>query len=117
MKKKAIIALTPLLFFSLISLVQAQTVDVTNFDDELGSYLGIGAFGGGLVASFIMFFIALGCLGIITRKRPSDLTTTLVAIFVISMCIAFGWFPVWSLVFMVLIIGLLFSRTVLRGIG
>jgi len=115
--KRGIIALSLLFLISLVQTVSAPEIDLTEFDDRMGDALGIGAFGGGLLVSLIILFIVLGCLGAISKRRPSNLETTVVAIAVFSFCIAAGWFPVWSVIFVLMVIAFLFGKTVLRGLG
>lgn len=114
--KKGLIALISLFFLGItINLVNAELIDVTNFDDYLGAALGTTAFVGGILASVIILFIALGCLGAASKRRPSGLSTVILGIAVLSLCIAIGWFPVWTLVFLVLLVALLFGGKVIKG--
>ena len=117
--RKGLIALSLLFCVCLVYPVQAaseQPVDLTTFDDMLGDALGIGAFGGGLLASLLLLFIVLGCIGIVSKRRPSDFMILVVSLAVFSFSIAATWWPVWSLVAFILLVSLLFGRKVIEGV-
>ena len=118
MKHKALFGLISLFFLALaFKPVYAVDVDITDFDDLIGEALGIGTFGGGLLATFIVLFAALGMLGIVMRRAPSTIMVLLLGIVVLSFAISATWFPVWSLVFIILLIAALWGQKFARGLG
>lgn len=92
------------------------SVDLTEFDDRLGEALGVGAFGGGLILSFVILFFFLGMLGIITKRKPSTFMVVFLSFAILSACIAFGWFPVWSLIFLVLLLAFMFGDKIIKSV-
>lgn len=114
--KKAFSLLLIPLFFSLVSISYAETdVNLLDTDEVLGERLGIGEFAGGLLLTLFTLFVFLGTLGAVTRRVPSRGMTLLIGISVQAFCIAVGWFPVWSLVFEILLIALFFGRRIIGG--
>ena len=111
----------PVLLFLVLSLsvneVYAEDIDLTEFDDKLGEALGVGAFAGGLLLSFLILFLFLGILGLVTKKTPTMFTTMLLGFAILSACIAIGWFPVWSLVFLVLLVAFQFGSKIVRSVS
>lgn len=116
MRKMAIIGLSLLFLVSLSSPVYAPDIDLTEFDDRLGDALGIGAFAGGIVATFIILFIALGCLGAVMKRRPSDAMVLFFGFVVLTLGIACGWWPIWSIVFLILLVSLMFGTKIIKGV-
>lgn len=116
MRKRRYTLIALLFFVSLVQTVYApeNEIDITNFDDALGDALGIGAFGGGLLLSFFVLFIVLGCLGAAMRRAPSGLMILIFSMAVLSFCIGAGWFPVWSLVTIIILIALMFGMKVFK---
>lgn len=115
MRKNAIALIS--LFFLVLTIknVYAIDVDITEFDDRLGEALGVGAFGGGLILSVFFMFLFFALMGLVMRRQPSSLMTIFMGIAVASMCIAFGWFPVWSLIIIILLISFLFGNKIVGG--
>jgi len=100
-----------------VNTVYAADIDLTDFDDKLGDALGIPAFGGGLLATMILLFIVLGCLGIAQKRAPSSMVTLTMIIMVSSFAIMCGWFPVWTLIVLVLLIAVLWGQKIVGGIA
>lgn len=96
--------------------VYAADIDLTDFDDKLGDALGISAFGGGLLATMILLFIILGCLGAAMKRAPSSLITITMIVVVCSFAIMCGWFPVWTLIMIVLMVALFFGNKIVGGL-
>lgn len=118
MKHKALFGLISLFFLVLtVNNVYAVDVDISEFDDRIGEALGIGAFGGGLLITFIVLFAVLGMLGIVMKRAPSTMMVLLLGIAVFSFAISVTWFPVWSLVFIILLVAALWGQKFARGIG
>ena len=92
--------------------VRAADIDITEFDDRIGAALGVGAFAGGLIISFVVWFIFTVFVAMITRRFPSAFYLTLQTVILMSVCIAFGWFPVWTLIVIVFVFALWFSTKV-----
>jgi len=114
---KGLLALVPLFFLALtINCAYAVDVDISEFDDRIGEALGIGAFGGGLLITFIVLFAVLGMLGIVMKRAPSTMMVLLLGICVLSFGIAVTWFPVWILAIICLLVALLFGQSVLKGV-
>ena len=99
-----------------IDVVYAADIDLTDFDDLLGDALGIPAFGGGLLATMLLLFIVLGCLGAAMKRAPSSMMTMTMIIAVCSFAIMCSWFPVWTLVIIVLLIAFMFGKTILGSL-
>lgn len=97
--------------------VYAADIDLTDFDDLLGDALGIPAFGGGLLATMLLLFIVLGCLGAAMKRAPSSIMTMTIIIAVCCFAIMCGWFPVWTLIMIVLMVALLFGNKIIGGLG
>lgn len=112
---RRLIALIPI-FFLLLSInhVFAVDIDITEFDDRLGEALGVGAFGGGLIISVFTLILFLGLIGLVSRRAPSTMMVLLLGTADLSMCIAFGWFPVWSLIIVVLLVAFMFGGKIIR---
>jgi len=116
--KKGLIALLSLFFLvQTINCAYAVDVDISEFDDRIGEALGIGAFGGGLLITFIVLFAVLGMLGIVMKRAPSTMMVLLLGIAVFSFAISVTWFPVWSLVFIILLVAALWGQKFAKGIG
>jgi len=116
-RHKALIGLISLFFLVLtINCVYAVDVDISEFDDRIGEALGIGAFGGGLLITFIVLFAVLGMLGIVMKRAPSTMMVLLLGMSVLCFGIAVTWFPVWILVVICLLVALLFGQSVLKGV-
>ena len=105
--KKALIGLISLLFFSLIP--QAYAIDFTQFDDQLGAFIGADSFAGGLLATIILFFIIYGTTSIVSRKKPAFIFTFLMGICILGFSIAIGWLPYWLLLIIVVGVAALWS--------
>lgn len=91
-----------------------EDVDLTEFDDRLGEALGVGAFGGGLILTFVILFFFLGMLGLVMKRSPSGFMVMFLGFVILSACIAFSWFPVWPLIVITFFIALLFADRVVK---
>ena len=106
-----------LLFLVLfINVVYAADIDLTDFDDKLGDALGIPAFGGGLLATILLLFIILGCLGAAMKRAPSSMMTITMIVVVCSFAIICGWFPTWTLIMICLIVALFFGNKIIGAL-
>jgi len=114
---KVSFALIFLLFLVLsINVVYAADIDLTDFDDKLGDALGIPAFGGGLLATMLLLFIVLGCLGAAMKRAPSAMITMTMIVVVCSFAIICGWFPTWTLIMICLMVALFFGNKIIGAL-
>jgi len=100
----------------LISPAFCEGIDFTEFDERVGDALGIGEFAGGLLLSVLLLVIVFGVVGIVSKRKPNDSHVLFLGFVVLSACIGIGWFPVWSVVFLILFVALLFGSKVIKGV-
>lgn len=95
----------------LISPVFAQAdVNLLDIPAQLGERLGVSTFAGGLIASAILFMMAIMPMALISRKRGTGFIAELVVGFVVmGVCIAIDWLPYWFLLIFSMIVALMFS--------
>jgi len=85
-------------------------VTLLDFPTRLAKSLGISVFAAGLIASFMILMFILLMLVAATKGNPNPFITALLTFFVLAICTAIGWFPVWSLIILMLLIGLLYGK-------
>jgi hypothetical protein len=94
-------------------------INLTNFPTYLADQLSISVFAGGILAGIIFMMLVLFPCLLLTRGKNLIL---LIIVGISSMCfnVAVGYFPVWTLIIVALIIALMFAgemRTLITGRG
>jgi len=114
--KKVSFLLIPLFFlvFTIKSVYAASDINFGEFGTRLGEALGVGDFVGGIIATFILLMFCLLLLVAASGKSPNTLITLLITFMVLTVGVALAWFPVWSLILLILLIGLLYGKEILR---
>jgi len=88
---------------------EKKDLTIYTIPDNLGYKLGLGLFTSKLICSTILLLIALLPTAIIFRKRgDSMLIEIIVGFCVMGICLSLGWLPVWIVLILSLLIGLLF---------
>lgn len=92
-------------------------VDLLTFGEALGSFLGIGTFAGGILATVILLFAAFACLAALTQRRPSNFEFLFLGFSIMGLSVAIGWLPAWMLIMLTLIIAFMGARSLGRVFG
>jgi len=116
MRSLSILVISLLFLGLLVNNAYAADIDLTDFDDQLGDALGISAFGGGLLATALLLFAILGCMGAAMKRAPSSLMVIIMTVIVCSFAIMCGWFPTWTLIMIVLMIALFLGNKILGAL-
>jgi len=91
------------------------SLTLLTLDDWLGLALGIDTFVAGLLLGLIMLLSCMSPLIFASKERP--IWATIIGFSVCSFNVAIGWFPVWLLVVLVLIVALLYGERITKRLG
>lgn len=101
--------LLPFILSFFVKVAHAENgINLLDLPAQLGEKLGIGAFAGGILATSILILIFVLPTGMLIRKH-GELVLIAETICLMSFSIAVLWCPVWILLILCLIIGLMYS--------
>ena len=107
------------LFFLLLAVTVSPVlatdpdVNLLDFPSALGARLGIDAFAGGILASFLVGFIVMIFS---TLLRARGIVLTVILFFYMGFCVAIQWLPYWLMLGAVLLIAVLYADKIRRGL-
>ena len=111
------LCLALLLFFIFVNIAYAQDVDLTDFPTQLADRLSITVNQAELLTGllFLSFFLFPTLL---LMRGKGNTASGIAAVFVgagtLGFCVLMGWYPVWLLIIMVLIIALFFAKQIVE---
>lgn len=101
--RKSFIALTFLLFSSLITLVHAEPFNLMELPTYIDTQLGVGTFIAGLLISLVILMLVLLPVLVVTKGKQFSLYMVLTLV-TLAPLTALGWFNAW--VFIVIILAI-----------
>ncbi len=92
--------------------MQAASLNITDVPSNLGAQLGVGAFGGGLIASAVLILGLLLPTALIARKKNAGFVPELVMAFLgLCICVGIGWLSYWILLIIALLVAVMYAGT------
>ena len=88
------------------------SIDLTQFPQALATQLGIGLFPAQILASLILLMLPLLPTLLITKGK-NGVAALFVGMASLSLCVGLGWFPVWIMIVICLMIAFLFGKQII----
>ncbi len=108
--RKSLPLTTPFfLYLMFVTIAYAQDVDILNFPQALANQTNLPLFACQLICSSIVLFMFLLPLNAVIKKDRT-IVNLLVGLPILGVCIAIGWFPVWILLILCLLVAIMYGR-------
>lgn len=104
-----------MLFSCVVPLAFAQEINLLDLPEQVAEYFGIDEFSAGLLVSSVGLLFGVMLVGFIVRSKGTMYSILIVGISLMSFFVALGWYPVWMLTIVVLLLALLISGK-LKGV-